>query len=333
MRIAMLIPPYRYGADPTQWITVPPQGYGGIQWVAATLIDGLLQLGDQVLLLGAPGSPTTPGLTVSKATTRAEVWSALDAYRPDVVHDHSNADLLPVDGRWPTVTTHHLNGVPANRDNGIYVSRAQRRIAGSANAPVIPLPVNPDRCHFSTDKQEYLLFLGRVSAHKGALEAAEFASAAEAPLKIAGPAWERDYLDAVLAVRPKTTEYLGEIGGSERTQLLAGARSLLVFSQTLGGPFGGRWSEPGATVVAEAAASGTPVIASDNGCLPEIVPGVGAVIPEATPVTYASARRTLASLPTAEQTRSVALDRWGHLTIAAQYQAVYRRAAGGGVWT
>jgi hypothetical protein len=73
----MLIPPYRYGLNPAQWISVPPQGYGGIQWVAAAIIDGLLKCGVEVLLIGAPGSPERAGLSVSAATEEPGVREAL----------------------------------------------------------------------------------------------------------------------------------------------------------------------------------------------------------------------------------------------------------------
>ncbi|MCX4666489.1 glycosyltransferase [Streptomyces sp. NBC_01381] len=333
MKIAMIIPPFRYGADPSQWITVPPQGYGGIQWVAATLIDGLLETGCEVLLLGAPGSPPRSGLTVSTAIERDEIRTAIDSFGPAVVHDHSNLAALPLDGQWPVVSTHHLNGVPASLENGVYVSAAQRLKAGSETAPVIRLPVNPERCLFQEEKDDYLLFMGRVSAHKGAYEAAVFAHAANLPLKVAGPAWEPEYLDRMLADYPHTVDYIGEVGGHFRTELIAHAKAILVLSQTSGSPFGGRWAEPGATVVSEAAASGTPVIASNNGCLPEIVPSVGTILPSAPKITATTAKAAMDALPTAHEVLKAAVDQWGHLKIAQEYLTVYERAARGERWT
>lgn len=333
MKVAMVIPPHRYGADPSQWITVPPQGYGGIQWVVATLMDGLLAAGCEILLLGAPGSPVQEGVTVSAAVETADIHEAIETFGPDIIHDHSNTDALPASDLRPTVSTHHLNGVPERQINGIYLSRAQRAAAGSLSAPVIRLPVNPSRYPFQEAKDDYFLFLGRVSVHKGVREAAAFAHAAGVPLTVAGPAWEKDYLDALLADFPNTVHYIGEVGGDTRTRLIARARAQLVLSQPWGGPFGGRWIEPGATVVSEAAASGTPVIASDNGCLPEIVPGVGTVLPVGREITPSDAKSVLISLPKAQTVRETAVNRWGHHTIARQYLAAYRRAVRGEVWT
>jgi glycosyltransferase involved in cell wall biosynthesis len=115
-------------------------------------------------------------------------------------------------------------------------------------------------------------------------------------------------------------------------QLLARAKALLVRSQTHGGPFEA-WVEPGATVVSGAAASGTPVIASDNGCLPEIVPGIGAVLPETGPVSSDETHTLLDTLPRPHAVRQLATRRWDYLTIAAKYLTVYQRAIDGDSWT
>jgi glycosyltransferase involved in cell wall biosynthesis len=49
MRIAVIAPP---------WYPVPPNGYGGIEWVVALLADGLTERGHEVTLFAPPGSKT-----------------------------------------------------------------------------------------------------------------------------------------------------------------------------------------------------------------------------------------------------------------------------------
>ena len=127
MRIAMLNPPFRYGADPTQWITVPPQGYGGIQWVVSHLIDGLIELGHEVVLLGAPGSQPRPGLTVLAVTSAAEAARALAEIPVDVIHDHSNGTMLTEQSSlpWSQPTTS-----PGRRPSGRTASTCRKRSDG-----------------------------------------------------------------------------------------------------------------------------------------------------------------------------------------------------------
>jgi glycosyltransferase involved in cell wall biosynthesis len=192
--------------------------------------------------------------------------------------------------------------------------------------------VNVSRYEIARRKGDFLLFLGRVSAHKGALGAAAFARAAGLPVVIAGPSWEPEYRAQVEATGGASVKFLGEIGGRQRLDLLARARAVLVLSQPKAGPWGGTWCEPGATVVSEAAASGTPVIATFNGCLPEIVPQVGHLVPFGTAFDPAAARELLKAGPEPAVLRSAAGAQWGHVRIASQYLDLYQAVISGACW-
>jgi glycosyltransferase involved in cell wall biosynthesis len=329
----MVVPPYRTSVGAPGWITVPPQGYGGIQWVCAHLIAGLIDLGHEVELVGAPDSPGRPGLTVLDVTAEPDVAAWAAQCDVDVVHDHSNALAVSAAAvgctRW--ISTHHLTGPPREPVNCVYVSRAQRRDAGAVGAAVVPLPVALSRYRFRPDKEDFLLFLGRVSAHKGAYEAAAFAAAAGRRLVLAGPSWELDYLARILADHGDVVDIVGETGGQDRLELLSRAAAVLVLSQRVPGPWGGTWAEPGATVVSEAAASGTPVVATPNGCLPEIVPGVGVLVAPGTERDPAAARAALAALPEPAAVRAAAR-RWAHDRVAARYVDLYKRVRSGRGW-
>lgn len=328
LRIALVNVPLRSHADHDRWIAVPPEGYGGIQWVVAHIMHGLLELGHQVFLLGAPGSPVTHRrMTVVPAGEPDEISAWLRDAQVDVVHDHSDgrigaADVAP---GVSLVSTHHLTGRPANPRHCVYLSRAQRAHCGAAaDAPVIPIPIDPSHYMFARQKEDFLLFLGRVSPHKGALEAAAFAEACGLRLVMAGPSWEPEYLAEIRRRHPRAVDYIGEVGGQRRRELLARARAVTVLSQATTGPWGGTWCEPGATVVSEAAASGTPVVATRNGCLVEIVPPVGAFVPYGTDFDPAQAQRCLSALPAPATVRAEAVGRWGHVGIAARYDEVFR---------
>jgi len=136
MKIAQVNPPFRLPSDPTQWITVPPQGYGGIQWVVATLIDGLLAARCEVVLLGAPGNPSVKGLSVTDVTDSLAVADWLAGNRVDVVHDHTNGDLLPTRVTAPMLSTFHLTGAPATA-------------TWSARSPTLASIRDTARCHGS----------------------------------------------------------------------------------------------------------------------------------------------------------------------------------------
>jgi hypothetical protein len=332
MRVAVVTVPLRIPTDPTLWITVPPQGYSGVHWVVAHLVEGILRLGHQVFLLGAPGSPVShPGLTVVNVGEIHEIESWLATTDVDVVHDHSCGQLGPVN--QPYVSTHHMTGRPDNPQNCVYLSYAQRAAAGSHIAPVIRIPVNEAYYKFSRDKDEYLLFMGRISRFKGVYEAATFAHAAGRRLVAAGPSWEGEYREQIESDYGSTVDFVGEVGGARRVELLARAAAIMVLSQTVIGPWGAVWCEPGATVVSEAAVCGTPVIGTGNGCLAEIVPAVGAVVAEGASFTQEQASAVLAGLPGPDQVRASALAHWGYEKIARTYDQVYVRVRDGEQWT
>jgi glycosyltransferase involved in cell wall biosynthesis len=336
VKIAMVNPPFPapwLGKD--AWITVPPQGYGGIQWIVANLIDGLVERGHRVVLLGAPGSVSWhPLLQVIDAGAPDAIRSWLERREYDLVHDHSNGRAFAPD--WVSgvayVSTHHFTGIPTHSRNCVYSSMSQRRLAGAGDAPVVRIPVNTARYRFSCEKQRALLFLGRISPWKGAVEAAQFASVLDMRLWLAGPRWEADYYMQLLKLYGRHIIDYGEVGGEKRQELLASARAVLVLSQPVRGPWGGDWHEPGATIVSEAAASGTPVVASDNGCLAEIVPHVGVVIPASRPVTAEEAQVVMDRLPSPGRVREFAEREWSVGKIAAQYEEIYQQILRGVSW-
>jgi glycosyltransferase involved in cell wall biosynthesis len=328
--ICLIAPPFRDPeGDP---ITVPPKGYGGIQWSLAGVIDGLLSLGLCCVLLGAPGSEPRDGLEVVDAFTREEICGWVAANRPALVSDFANFSgldsALPPEVRY--CTTWQLTGAPPARRNPIYVSYAQRRAAGGGDAPVIRLPANPARYRMVARPHDYLLFLGRVSPWKGTYEAATFAAAAGLDLVIAGPTWDAEYRRRIERDFGARVTFSGEVFGRRRQDLLTHAQALVAMSQPVAGPWGTEWCEPGAAVVAEAAMSGTPVIGSNNGCLAEIVPEVGAVVTDAGSVDAAG---TLSGLPARAAVRDRAVELWHHEVIGGQYVRVFERVMAGDSWS
>ena len=70
------------------------------------------------------------------------------------------------------------------------------------------------------------------------------------------------------AIRPRLggdIEYIGDVGGAEKLELIQKARVLMH------PPGGMGWVEAGAIIVMEALHCGTPCVVSDNGCLPEYI--------------------------------------------------------------
>jgi glycosyltransferase involved in cell wall biosynthesis len=105
-----------------------------------------------------------------------------------------------------------------------------------------------------------------------------------------------------------------EEGAPAKTQLLAGARAVLMPVQ---------WEEPGATVVIEALAAGTPVVGMRRGVLPELIEhGVTGFVAD-TEEEFASYLSRVDELDRAA-CRRVAADRFSPARMTDAYLELYR---------
>jgi glycosyltransferase involved in cell wall biosynthesis len=117
---------------------------------------------------------------------------------------------------------------------------------------VIPNYFAPDDFQFSAEKDDYLLFLGRVYEGKGIHIAVEIAQTMGERLVVAGP--------GKYAEKQEGIELLGFVGEEERRHVLARAKALIAPSMFL---------EPFCGTVTEAHLSGTPTITNDWGAFAE----------------------------------------------------------------
>lgn len=119
---------------------------------------------------------------------------------------------------------------------------------------------------FEPVKEDYLLFAGRLAPEKGAAEAVELARRAGRRLVMAGMVepQHRDYFEA--KVKPhidgRNVEYLGLLSQRELAPVYRKAAAVLFMIS---------WCEPCSMVGIEAGASGTPLVGTRFGYLPEII--------------------------------------------------------------
>jgi glycosyltransferase involved in cell wall biosynthesis len=124
-----------------------------------------------------------------------------------------------------------------------------------------------DSFKFRDERGAYLVYLGRMSPEKRVDRAIDVARRSGMPLKIAAKIYpeERHYFEETLAPLIEAApfvEFVGELGGPARDELLGRAAALV---------FPIEWPEPFGLVMIEALACGTPVIAWRRGSVPEVV--------------------------------------------------------------
>ena len=340
LRIAMLAPP---------WIEVPPAGYGGIEQVVDLLCRELMHRGHAVTLFAAPGSsssatvrpmldrpqPDAIGEALYEADHVALAFTEVDlaavAGAPfDVVHDHSGFTALAMADRIATPLLHTLHGPFTDATARFYarhghkaaivaISQAQLAKAPSSLAvsAVIPNPIDVGIWPLRRHKDDYLLWIGRMTAEKGPHRAIDAARRAGRRLVLAGPIQPGQEEFFETEVRPRLDGervlFIGEVGGVGKQELFAGAAALLM-------PI--RWPEPFGMVMIEALACGTPVIAFPEGAASEIVvDGENGFLVE-DEVEMADAIAELGELNSIRCRASAS--RYAADGIAAQYEAVYR---------
>src|SRR5205814_5875847 len=186
MRIAILSP---------AWFAVPPSGYGGIEWVVASLADGLADAGHDVTLFASGDSRSQAKISavyeeaVSHLIGRGvpDLHHCLACYERaddfDVINDHSGHVAAVVGGAVSTSTVHTTHGPLDGEPGAVYrqianVAPQVGLISISLNQrkpqPDLPWIANiPNSIEFSLypckpHRGDYLLFLGRMSPDKGA---------------------------------------------------------------------------------------------------------------------------------------------------------------------
>ncbi|MFC8427595.1 glycosyltransferase family 4 protein [Streptomyces sp. NPDC057253] len=330
----------------TPWFELPPAGYGGIEAMCAALVDGLVELGHRVTVIGVGHngtrghfSPTydTPqgerlGSVGPEVVHAARAATILASLRPDVIHDHSTAGPLQAHRRRaPTVVTAHgpVSGVIGEyyRALGDTVHLVALSQAQQAQAPDISWSgqifnaVRTADYPYRHQKDRYAVFLGRLAADKGVHLAIDAARQAGMPIVIAGgcndPA-ERPYIDAeVLPRLGEDAQWIGEADHATKLDLLAHARCLV---------FPICWEEPFGMVMVEAMACGTPVVALRRGSVPEIIEdGVTGFICDG-PEQLPAALRSVDQL-SARACRDRVRHRFDILNMASAYEALYHRLA------
>jgi glycosyltransferase involved in cell wall biosynthesis len=273
---------------------VPPRLYGGTERIVAHLADGLVSLGQDVTLFASADACTKATVVAARdcamrldpAPLKSDVAAHLAMLHQvreradefDVLHFHLDLLQFPFFEHTAqrTLTTLHgrldLKDLPEvyrlwPRYPLVSISDSQRRPLPFANwIGTVQHGVPIDQYTFSAVHDGYVAFVGRISPEKRPDRAIEIARRAGVPLRIAAKVDAADAAYFKAVVEPLITgpgvEFIGEIPDGPKNELLGGAAALL---------FPIDWPEPFGLVMIEAMACGTPVIAWDNGAVPEVV--------------------------------------------------------------
>lgn len=247
---------------------LPPRHYGGTERVVLWLAKGLKELGHSVWVACFEDSRLPKGIEhfpVSRQDcspsllTRQKLPSGLEVIHFMAPPDSQTLSQLPC----ASLLTVHGNGKRGEQfmRNSVFLSQdhAKRHQA----SVYVHNGIDPEEYLFEpVRKKDWFLFLSKTSWKvKNVWGASRLCRNARVPLKIAGG--NRPWSLRLALHFSQLQEWLGSVSGETKARLLCEAKALL---------FPIRWSEPFGLVVAEALMSGTPVIASRTGSLPELLP-------------------------------------------------------------
>lgn len=282
MRVGIIAPPF---------ITVPPATYGGTELFIDVLIRHLAEQDVDVVLYTNGEStipvekrflyphsewPVTDLMHKELKELHHVAWAIEDASRCcDVIHIHSPAPVtLSLFTKKPIICTIHHPHVEYVREHYLHnssvtyvsISEFQRQQHAPLESQVIYHGLDLKDYRLVRQKQNYVCWLGRISALKGARRAIEFARSTGVPLKLAGdvqPIFRKYFEEHIQPeIDGDLIQYVGEVDLEAKNELLGNASALL---------FPIDWEEPFGLVMVEAMACGTPVLALRRGSVPEIV--------------------------------------------------------------
>jgi glycosyltransferase involved in cell wall biosynthesis len=242
---------------------LPVEGYGGPQRVVVALVRALAALGHRITLLAQPGTKVAEAAKIIEVAPRLLKDSNVDLKKflpenADILHAHFPLKQGP--RGVPFVQTLHGNWKPNTPlpPNTIFLSRDHAARHGST--AFVYNGLDPAEYIYRRRKEQWDLFLGKLHSDRGYHWAIDAAKRTGRALIIAG-GWRPSFTGGI--------KYVGEVGGKRKAVLLARARCLWMPAQ---------WDEPFGLPTIEALFSGTPVLGTKRGALPEILtPEVGAI--------------------------------------------------------
>jgi glycosyltransferase involved in cell wall biosynthesis len=262
-------------------VRLPAHHYGGTERVVMWLTRGLIARGHEVYVVALRGSvlpsqarlvPANPDEHGYKRIPELLKREGVSLEEIDIIHSMAPipSDEIEFVGR-PFVQTIHGNGKPGEifHDHSVFLSKDHARRHGGKHFVYNGLDPSEIRLR-STERSDDFLFFSKTNWKvKNLAGALRVARQANVRLRVAGG---RGPISLRWQAFLQGADWVGAVSDADKSAFFESGRALL---------FPVLWPEPFGLVVVESLLSGTPVLASRVGSLPELIPdgaGVGELI-------------------------------------------------------
>lgn len=269
-----------------------PRSPQGIYHVTANLANGLVDRGHDVTVFASKDADVRAKIVSISSTCaktrglperdilRENMELLSSCYRRagefDLIHSHFSLLGCHFSATSPVITVHSLHS-PITDDlrphlmrykgeRFISFSLAQRKQMPELNwVANVYHGIDTNTYTFNPTPQDYVLYLGRITAEKGVHHAIAAAKKAGVQILISGTTYpdERYWAEMIEPhVDGNMVRFLGPSNLERKVELMRNAKALL---------FPTLYNEVFGLVMTEAMSSGTPVIGFDNGSVPEVI--------------------------------------------------------------
>jgi glycosyltransferase involved in cell wall biosynthesis len=241
--------------------TAPAKDSQGAGRIMESLAKRFLHLGHEVVMKLSPDSTSAPAPLVDEVPTDC-----------DIIHYNQWSTTFDHDKfHTPWIVTIHGGGMETDPDffkvtdanpHVVCVSEFVRKRLNCYK--YIWNCSDPEDFIFEDKKEDYFLWMAGTDwgESKGLFTTIRLAKKLRFKLLIAGSGKNQNIIDTIKSLCDDKIKYIGSINGIIKAEVLSKARALILLTQV---------GDACPTVVSECMLSGTPIIASTNGAMPELI--------------------------------------------------------------